>query len=889
MSNHVINRESAVTARDVNTTERRTGDTITTTTTIRTTESASFDNGVVDVGVIPYMRNLLIQFRASGLRPNRKVWFFFDDVDVTNYIIDTNEIETTANNDVVDMNDGFREPDIISLPSNNSVQVPIISRRRRWDDDDDGRPGRRRRRIFRVLSPDDNSIFWPGNTIVGSVTSNTAIISRFIARGGNRLEQFFTSNSSNTIVLPRWTRSVPNNWWGINGSNSIILIPRGWGRWRRNPPLRAFIGDGTRGFDNVSRRLYLSNTINNVITITPPSLPPGLLDNEPPPLDTPGNTISWSITGDNYVEGSGWYTDAEGEIDGIFAVPAGIFRTGERTFKIIDVPTGATKDCTTRAEYKFNSSGIKQTKQQVTINQTRTETRVSTRDVPRPPQPRRDTGRDPPVRDPIAQTFFIDGRYETNGIYVTSVGIFFRSKSEIQPVSVQIRPTVNGFPSSDQIVAVATVPSEKVLISETGTVETRFYFDAPVFLKPGEHSIVVISDSYEYEVFISEVGQKMIGSDRIISEQPYLGSFFKSQNASTWDASQLEDLKFVIYKAVYSPSGEIELMNEKPDANVDMDIMYAHLDQEMPANTSITYQASYDGGVTYFTYIPDTNKIMIDGRKNILASTNGTFRLKATMTTNDTNITPIIYPKTGALIAVENFIDNAEFANDDITITNAGLGYTANSNISVSIISSIGTSANAYATTNANGSITSITFDNVGSGYFGDVWVYVNGANTIPATAVISRETSDDGGPALAKYISRTVTLAEGFDAGELKVWLTAYKPTGTNIKVYYKVKNVNDTESFEDKNWVLMEQVTGSTIYSAIRNYNQSLEYEFRPEYDEINNTSNIEYTNNAGTATYDTFNQFAVKIVLTSNDPTNYPIVNDMRAIALPMMTPS
>lgn len=872
-------RESAVTAQDVSTTTNRTGTTITTTTTVKTTEGATFDNGVLDVGILPYMRHILIQFRATGLRPNRKVWFFFDDIDVSNYIIDTNEIEVTANNDTVNMNDGFSQPDVIRISTNTEIQVPIISQRRRWRDDDDGRPGRKRRRIFRVLSPLNHHIFWPGNTVIGSVTANSAIIGAFVARGGHFLDGFFGNTSSNTVTLPRWTRSVPNNWWGINGSNSIILMPRGWGRWRKSPPIRAYIGDGTRGFDNVSRKLYLSNTHNDVIVITPP----GFDHDDPTPPNTAPNTISWTITGNNYIEGSGWYTDSEGEIDGIFSVPAGTFRTGERIFRIIDVPTNNPKDCTTRADYKFNSAGLKQTKNKVTVAFTKDEKKVSTQFIPAP-RPR--TGN---RHDPIAQTFFIESDNHPNGVYITSVGVFFRNKSEIQPIACQIRSTVNGYPSSETIIEEKILPSEKVLTSENGNVETRFVFDYPVYLAAGEYAIVLKSDSFEYEAYISEMGQKILGSDRLVSEQPYIGSFFKSQNASTWDASQLEDLKFVIYKAKFSPTGEIELINEKPDANVPMDIMYAHIDQKVLSNTSISYRASFDNGLTYSPYIPDTNKVMIDGRKTISSLANGNFRLKATLTTEDSDISPQLFHKTGALIAVENFIDNAEFANDDIVITNGGWGYTPNSNISVTIMGSTGASANAYATTNANGAVTSITFDNTGSGYLSDVWLTVNGTSTIPATAVISYETDDNGGPALAKYISRTVTLAEGFDAGELKVWLTAYKPSGTDIKVYYKVKNVNDTESFEDKKWVLMEQVTGSTVYSAVRNYNQTLEYEFRPEYDDVNRTSNITYTNNAGTATYDAFNQFAVKIVMVSADPTNYPIIADLRAVALPLMSPS
>ena len=41
---------------------------------------------------------------------------------------------------------------------------------------------------------------------------------------------------------------------------------------------------------------------------------------------------------------------------------------------------------------------------------------------------------------------------------------------------------------------------------------------------------------------------------RTISEQPYAGVLFKSQNASTWTADQYEDLKFTIYRANFTSS-----------------------------------------------------------------------------------------------------------------------------------------------------------------------------------------------------------------------------------------------------------------------------------------------------------------------------------------------
>ena len=45
---------------------------------------------------------------------------------------------------------------------------------------------------------------------------------------------------------------------------------------------------------------------------------------------------------------------------------------------------------------------------------------------------------------------------------------------------------------------------------------------------------------------------KQIGSDRTISQQPYVGVLFKSQNGSTWTAEQNEDAKFKIKRAEFS-------------------------------------------------------------------------------------------------------------------------------------------------------------------------------------------------------------------------------------------------------------------------------------------------------------------------------------------------
>ena len=61
-------------------------------------------------------------------------------------------------------------------------------------------------------------------------------------------------------------------------------------------------------------------------------------------------------------------------------------------------------------------------------------------------------------------------------------------------------------------------------------------------------------------MWISRVGQTNKGTDRTISQQPYAGVLFKSQNGSTWTAEQNEDAKFKIKRAEFSNvTGTIQL------------------------------------------------------------------------------------------------------------------------------------------------------------------------------------------------------------------------------------------------------------------------------------------------------------------------------------------
>lgn len=150
--------------------------------------------------------------------------------------------------------------------------------------------------------------------------------------------------------------------------------------------------------------------------------------------------------------------------------------------------------------------------------------------------------------DPIAQSFIVD---EEGGVFLTGVDVFFRTKDANIPISMQIRTMENGYPTKDILpFSDTTISPDQVELSENAAIPTRFTFRSPVYIKQSiEYCFVLLSDSNSYNVWISRMGDIDVSGTRTISEQPYAGVLFKSQNASTWTADQYEDMKFTVYRA----------------------------------------------------------------------------------------------------------------------------------------------------------------------------------------------------------------------------------------------------------------------------------------------------------------------------------------------------
>jgi len=133
------------------------------------------------------------------------------------------------------------------------------------------------------------------------------------------------------------------------------------------------------------------------------------------------------------------------------------------------------------------------------------------------------------------------------------VDVFFYDTDTTAPMYVELRTVVNGSPSQTVIpFSHRVVKPEEITTSDDGSVATYLAFDGFVYLEPGEYALVLLTGSINYKVWISQIGETDVATGRVINDQPFIGVLFKSQNGSSWEANQNQDLKFRIYNAVFS-------------------------------------------------------------------------------------------------------------------------------------------------------------------------------------------------------------------------------------------------------------------------------------------------------------------------------------------------
>jgi hypothetical protein len=650
-------------------------------------------------------------------------------------------------------------------------------------------------------------------------------------------------------------------------------------------------------------------------------------------------------------------TDETGTFVGVFNIPQGVFKTGQRVFRVdnrlVDNdPTTATTYC----EATFTASGLSTKSQSLDFGasvsgakNTFTQTNYLSNQLINQTT---NTVRSYQPYDPVAQTFIISKDNYPNGLFLNSISVFFKTKptSTSTPITLSIVGTQNGYPNGETLdYSIVTLTPEQINVSDNPqyldeNAKTTFKFPAPVYLQSGVlYAFILKTPSTEYTVYYAGQNGTAIPSSvkakptdvtptviTKIGNNPYVGSLFESQNGITWTADQTKSLMMVFDRCVFSTTsstipfviptklpyrrGNLDNIRYFLDANtvpnfmntyagkdVDMDALNITTTDFTPTNTGIsyTYNATLKNGYNKVGDIyvtpgkfgsPTYDDIYLSdgqGERVLLANTNDSFLLDATLTTDDSSVSPIIADDGLTLYNVQWNINNLEFSNSQIILLSGGSGYNTpspNANVIVSAPDVAGGTQALAAADVVDGVVTSVYLINPGSGYLNTPTISISGANSTPASVSVLSELSPHGGNAYCKYFTKKVVLTPGNDSQDLRVYYTAYRPNNTNIYVFYKLLNTNDTTKFDDNNWQLMTTIgDNKNAYSTTRD--DLYEFEAAPGTNGIADNQ-ISYTNPSG-QTYNSFIQFAIKVVITTSDKTTVPFLTDIRALALPSGT--
>jgi hypothetical protein len=283
------------------------------------------------------------------------------------------------------------------------------------------------------------------------------------------------------------------------------------------------------------------------------------------------------------VLGSSLTTSFNGSVSLLFDIPntdSVRFRTGKREFKLQDTTTPL-GSFDSRGSNIYEASGILQTKEATytaTRNGILVQERLKDNQIITETSERVVTGTG--WYDPLAQTFTI--KDQPGGCFLTKVDIFFAKKDPSLSVTLQIRNTVNGYPGATILPgSEVTLETDKINLSSTivsvtgeGVVPipypkydtpTTFTFKTPVYVQNlTDYAIVLLSDSILYRVWISEMGNAIPDSSQSVTNQPYAGVLYKSQNGQSWTPCDTQDMKFTVYRAKFDVTalGTVEFIND---------------------------------------------------------------------------------------------------------------------------------------------------------------------------------------------------------------------------------------------------------------------------------------------------------------------------------------
>lgn len=445
---------------------------------------------------------------------------------------------------------------------------------------------------------------------------------------------------------------------------------------------------------------------------------------------------------------------------------------------------------------------------------------------------------------PLTQTFTVPGKAAgkySNGIFVTKITLYFYSKDSIEPISIHLRPMVNGKPSTTEIIPGSTSVKKAadVNISSTtvaaGSVGPGTDFD--IFCKlPGdqEYAICITSNSKNYVLFSSQYGDPGYSPSWVNAlKEPYVGKLYKAQGTNVWQEEVNTGICFDVSKAIFERG-----------------TVYFEMQTETMPTTK------------YDSIYLKTNSNILDNTSNIAISLS---------TLNQAALETKVFSSTPLDLNAPKELDKRKVARDTGDIK---LGVTFRN-------------ADEHSSPSINKAISTL-------------YTFKNQIDPFDSDTRLS-ELSAANGVAHSRYISKVVTLQNDFDSTGLEVKLDVNRKLGTDIDVFCRVmspQDINRDNKIENLPWKRMplynpdatvvapDSLEGKKTYAGYSNKFYTETYKIlETDSEATTGVANLSYEVLVGSVltTYTTFNKFQIKVVMYSQDPTIIPKIKNLIATAV------
>ena len=530
----------------------------------------------------------------------------------------------------------------------------------------------------------------------------------------------------------------------------------------------------------------------------------------------------------------------------------------------------------------------------------------------------------------LAQAFSVANPGEATGVYLTKIGLFFKKKGNASSIRVSLLEMKNGFPDRNSVLpnSVVVLNSDAVDVSPDASSETLFEFSQPIFLDATkQYCFAIQSPSPDFTIWGATRGERDVATDKIVNNNPLTESAFYSESNAEYSELPSQDIKFVLYRAKFNTTntGIANLRNKE-------NIEYLKISNAGTVENLIGYSTDkicnlFDPAIEKGKFVDlfkstDDNYVLLveTNSGNTFTAGEEIVLYRETVVDGETFRTELL---SGVVDSILNYEYHSVFPRLNIDKkTGTECAFSLKGTIADGDSYSIETgSSNGYNTAITEyaervfpdksrymlsySSENSILSDpsiqlrtelSTSNEYVAPI-IRFDSSHLALLTNIINNDTTNENtrdGLAEAKYISRIVTLADGMDAEDIKVYVDAYKPKNTEVHVYGKFQNAEDFSNFDTLEWIKLTQVTPENVYSDPKDQTDFREFEYEiPGEDGDPNT--VSYKNPNGIFVYGEFNdttgqfvgfkKYSIKIVLTTETDYEFnpPKVTDLRVIAL------